>query len=174
MYTVSTTMSGGGMSASDEVILNKEGLVPQRRTSKQGPAEINIGYEPGVINGTLSMGGNDVPVKADFDGELFSDGPAEGLTLAALPLAVGMEEVIWRFDLQTQKMGAYKISVTGTEAVTVPAGAADAFVVEIDAADGSPGKTTYYIEKGGDRRVLKVVAVMPAMGGATMTQELVE
>jgi len=174
MYTVSTTMNGGGMSASDEVMVTKDGLVPQRRTSKQGPAEINIGYEPGVVNGTLSMGGNDIPVKADFDGELFSDGPAEGLTLAALPLAVGMEEIIWRFDLQTQKMGAYKISVTGSEAVTVPAGAADAFVVEINATDGSLGKTTYYIEKGGERRVLKVVAVMPAMGGATMTQELVE
>jgi dipeptidyl aminopeptidase/acylaminoacyl peptidase len=173
-YTVKTTMDGSGMSASDEVVLSKTGLVPQNRTSKQGPAEITLGYETGAIAGNLSMGGNNIPVDAKFDGELFSDGPAEGLTLAALPLEVGMEEVIWRFDLQTQKTGAFKVKVTGTEQVEVPAATTEAFVVEVDAADGSPGKTTYYIENGGARRVLKIVAIMPAMGGATMTQELVE
>lgn len=173
-YTVKTTMSGSGMTASDEVLLSKDGLVPQSRTSMQGPAEITLGYSPGVVDGTLSMSGNNIPVKADFDGELFSDGPAEGLTFAALALEKGMEEIIWRFDLQTQKTGAYKATVTGQESVTVPAGTAEAFVVEVVSADGSPGKTTYYIEDGGARRVLKVVSVMPAMGGATMTQELVE
>jgi len=173
-YTVKTTMEGSGMSASDEVLLVEEGLVPQKRMSKQGPAEIKLGYKKGAIMGTLSMGGNNIPVEADFDGELFSDGPAEGLTLAALPLEVGMEELIWRFDLQSQKTGAFKMKVTGKAQVEVPAASAEAFVVEIDAADGSPGKTTYYIENGGARRVLKIVAIMPAMGGATMTQELVE
>ncbi|MFK8056844.1 MAG: alpha/beta fold hydrolase [Saprospiraceae bacterium] len=173
-YTVKTTMNGSGMSSTDEILLSKEGLVPQRRTSSQGPAVIELGYEKGEVMGTLSMGGNNIPVEAKFDGELFSDGPAEGLTFAAIALEVGMKQILWRFDVATQKMGAYKAVVSSKESVTVPAGTADAFVVEIVSADGKPGKTTYFIEAGGDRRVLKVVMVMPAMGGATMTQELAE
>jgi len=167
-------MSGMGMESSDEVLLSKGDLTPQRRTSSQGPATITLGYEPGVVSGNLSMGGKDIPVKADFDGELFSDGPAEGLTFAALPLEVGMSEIIWRFDIQTQKMGAYKAEILGMETVEVPAGSAETYMLEVTSADGSPGKTTYFIEKGAARRVMKIVAVMPAMGGATMTQELVE
>ena len=53
------------------------------------------------------------------------------------------------------------LAVTGSDRVTVPAGTFDAWVLK---AESGPTVATYYVAKGGP--VLKVVAVLPQLGGA--------
>jgi len=55
--------------------------------------------------------------------------------------------------------------------VTVPAGKFDAFRVELKSADGGNDQSTIWIAKD-SRQAVKVSAVLAAMGGATMTAEL--
>jgi hypothetical protein len=55
--------------------------------------------------------------------------------------------------------------------VTVPAGPFDAYRVEITSGDGGADKTTVWIAKD-SRNPVKVSEVLPQMGGATLTAEL--
>jgi hypothetical protein len=63
--------------------------------------------------------------------------------------------------------------VVGREKVTVPAGTFDTYRVEVNSADGGSDKRTVWVEKSTHSPV-KTIAVMPSMGGATMTSELVD
>ena len=90
---------------------------------------------------------------------------------AGLPLAEGYETTFRNFDLQKQKMKLMQLKVAGQESVTVPAGTFDAFRVEVTSADGGAEKTTLWIAKE-DRKPVKVSSVMPQMGGAVLTAEL--
>ena len=63
------------------------------------------------------------------------------------------------------------MKVTGLEKVTVPAGTFDAYKVEIASADGGAEKETLWVASDSHKPV-KESAVLPAMGGAVMTQEL--
>jgi hypothetical protein len=57
--------------------------------------------------------------------------------------------------------------------VTVPAGTFDTPRVEISSADGGSDKKTFWIANQ-THKVVKVTAVLASMGGAMMTQELVQ
>lgn len=76
------------------------------------------------------------------------------------------------FDLQKQKSKLMQLKVTGSETVTVPAGKFETFKVEITSADGGNDQSTVWIAKD-SRQAVKASAVLAAMGGATMTAELI-
>ena len=59
------------------------------------------------------------------------------------------------------------------EKVQVPAGTFNAFRVEISSADGGADKKTLWIA-GETHKVVKATAVLASMGGAVVTQELVQ
>jgi len=63
------------------------------------------------------------------------------------------------------------LTVTGSETVKVAAGSFDTFKVEVGPADGGGGKTTLWVAKE-SRVPVKVSAVIPEMGGATLNAEL--
>ena len=102
---------------------------------------------------------------------MFGDGPAASLALAALPLAEGYAVTYRAFDVQKQKVALKQVSVKSIESVSVPAGTFKAFKVEITSADGEPGSMTLWIAAD-SRKVVKVAATLPQMGGATLTAEL--
>ena len=93
--------------------------------------------------------------------------------MASLPLAVGYSTTFRNFDVQTQKVKLLQLSVAGIETVTVPAGTFEVYRVEISSADGGADKKTLWIAKD-SHKVVKGSAVLAAMGGAVMTQELTE
>ena len=117
------------------------------------------------------MGGQSKPVAADLGGPLFADGPSTYLAVAALPLADGYTATFRNFDAQKQKVALKQLKVAATEDVTVPAGTFKAFKVEISSAEGDPGSTTVWIAAD-SRKVVKVTATLPQMGGAKLTSEL--
>jgi hypothetical protein len=66
-------------------------------------------------------------------------------------------------------LAALDLKVTGSETVTVPAGAFEAFAVEVASPDDG-AKITFWVAKAA-AKVVKSVAVVP-QSGATLTTEL--
>ena len=157
--------------AVDITTLDKATLVLRKRSIKQGPAAIELVFEGGKATGTMAMGGDPKPVSVDLGGELFADGAGGHDALGALPLAESYSTTFRNFDVRQQKVQLKQAKVTGSEKVTVPAGAFEAWKVEIVAADGEPGSTTLWVAKD-TRKVVKTITTLPQMGGAVVTTEL--
>jgi hypothetical protein len=117
------------------------------------------------------MGGGSKAVDADLGGPLFADGGGSHAVIAALPLAEGYQTTFRNFNIQTQKPSIKQVKVVAVEDVTVPAGTFKAWKVEQTSADGEPGSTTLWIATD-SRKVVKVTATLPQMGGAVLTSEL--
>jgi hypothetical protein len=157
--------------AVDVTTVDKATLAARKRSIKQGPAAIELVFEGGKATGTVAMGGEPKPVSVDLGGELFADGAGAHEAIGALPLADGYSATFRNFDVRQQKVQLKQAKVTGSETVTVPAGAFEAWKVEITSPEGEPGTTTIWVAKDG-RKVVKTVATLPQMGGAVVTTEL--
>ena len=162
------------MSANDEATIDKGTLTLRKRVVHQGPAIVEVAFADNKATGKMSMNGQERPIAADLGGALFADGPGANDVVAALPLAEGYSTTYRNFDLMGQKVKLRQLKVAGSEKVTVPAGAFDAWKVEITPADGGSGEsTTLWVDKA-SRRVVKISSVIPEMNGATATAELVK
>jgi hypothetical protein len=117
------------------------------------------------------MGGPAQKIDVDMGGPLFADGPAAFRSIAALPLKDGYTLTFRNFDMMKQKSALKQLKVSATEEVTVPAGSFTAWKVEIKHADGSAGDQTVWVDAT-TRRIVKVTAILPEMGGAVATMEL--
>jgi hypothetical protein len=173
---------GGGWAASDvtqtpmgemadTTILEKDSLVVRKRTIQQGPVTITVNFTDSKATGSMSANGQDHPISADTGGPVFGDGAGGIQAIANLPLADGYTTVIRSFDATKQQSKLVQLKVAGTESVTVPAGTFDAFKVEMTPTDGSPDRSTLWVDKAAHKPV-KVVASLPQMNGAVMTIEL--
>jgi dipeptidyl aminopeptidase/acylaminoacyl peptidase len=171
-WVATDTMKSPMGDAVDITVLAKDTLAPIKRTVKQGPVAIELAYAGTKVTGKMAMGGQDRPIEADLGGALFADGAGSSQSIAALPLADGYSVVFLNFDLQKAKGKTMQLKVIGSESVTVPAGTFDSYKVEISAADG-PDKQTLWVAKSA-RKVVKIEAVLPQMGGAKMTSELIK
>src|SRR5262249_15222401 len=150
--------------------LDKGSLVVTRREIKQGPISIDVQFKGNKATGTMTMNGQAKPIAAETGGALFADGAGTEEVLAALPLANGYGGTFCNFDLQKQKVKLMQLKVVGTEKMTGPAGSVDAFKVEVTSADGGTDKSTVWVDRE-SRKVLKVSATLPELGGATLTME---
>ncbi len=157
--------------AVDITTLDKATLVPRKRSIKQGPAAIELTFADGKATGTVAMGGEPKPVSVDLGGDLFADGVGANEAIASLPLAEGFSTTYRNFDVRQQKVQMKQAKVTGAESVTVPAGTFQAWKVEIASAEGEPGQTTIWVATD-SRKVVKLSATLPQMGGAVVTSEL--
>jgi dipeptidyl aminopeptidase/acylaminoacyl peptidase len=170
-WVVSETVKSPMGEAVDTTTIDKGTLILKKRTIKQGPVAIDLTFEGGKATGTMAMSGQSKPVSADLGGPLFGDGPSAYPALAALPLADGYTTTFRNFNVQKQKVALKQLKVAGTEEVTVPGGTFKAFKVEITSADGEPGSSTLWIATD-SRKVVKMTATLPQMGGAKLTSEL--
>jgi hypothetical protein len=170
-WKATDTMDTPQGQAVDVATIEKSSLVLLSRKVTQGPVAIDVDFSGGKATGKMSMNGQDKPIAADLGGALFGDGAGGDQVIATLPLAVGYTTTFRSFDIQSQKVKLQQLSVAGTESVTVPAGTFDTFRVEITSADGGGDKKTLWVAKD-TRKAVKAIAVVAAMGGATMTAEL--
>jgi dipeptidyl aminopeptidase/acylaminoacyl peptidase len=157
--------------ALDVTTLDKATLVPRKRSIRQGPAAVELTFADGKATGTVAMGGEPKPVSVELGGELFADGVGAHEAIASLPLAEGYSTTYRNFDVRQQKVLLKQAKVMAAERVTVPAGAFEAWKVRIASAEGEPGETTIWVAKD-TRKVVKVSATLPQMGGAVLTSEL--
>lgn len=159
--------------ATDTATIAKSSLLVEKRSLRQGPVAIDIDFADNKATGKMSMNGQEKPINADLGGPLFADAAGGDLAIACLPLAEGYTTTFRNFDVQAQKVKFMQLNVAGAESVTVPAGTFDAWRVEVASAEGGSDKKTLWIAKD-SHKVVKVKAVLGAMGGAVMTQELAE
>lgn len=157
----------------DTMWIEKGSLTMTKRSVKQGPMTIDVEFKNNKASGSMNAGGGAKPIAADTGGALFADGGGMYNSLASLSLAEGYTATFRAFDLQKQKVALKQVKVVGAEKVTVPAGSFEAFKLEVTSAEGDPGKTTVWVAKE-SRKVVKVVAVIPQMNGATLTSELAQ
>jgi dipeptidyl aminopeptidase/acylaminoacyl peptidase len=172
-WTATDQMDTPQGTATDTTTLEKGSLVLRKRSIRQGPVAIDLDFAGNKAAGKMSMNGQDRPIAVDLGGPLFADAAGADQVIACLPLAQGYSTTFRNFDVQTQKVKLFQLSVAGKEEIKVPAGTFDTLRVEISSADGGSDKRTVWIAKE-SRRVVKVSAVVASMGGAVMTQELVQ
>ncbi len=169
-FTVIDTMKTPMGEVTDTAVLDKTTLAVLKRSVKQGPVNINLSFAGDKATGSMVMNGKENPISADIGGPVFAEtGAAQ--SIACLPLAEGYSTTFRNFDVQKRKAKLMQLKVTGSENVTVPAGSFDAYKVEITPAEGGAEKVTMWVAKE-SRKAVKVAAVLPQMGGATMTAEL--
>jgi dienelactone hydrolase len=154
----------------DTTIMEKRTLIPRQRHMKQGPVAIDLTYDGPKATGTMMMNGQQKPINVDMGGPLFADSAGSMQSIAALPLVDGYHTTFRNFDLQSQQPKLMQLTVADSEDVTVPAGTFQAYKVEISSMDGAE-KMTMWIAKA-SKETVKYRALMPQMGGATLTAEL--
>jgi dienelactone hydrolase len=172
-WTATDQMETPGGTVTDTATIEKSTLILGKRNLTRGPVVIDLDFSGDKAAGKMSMNGEEKPVAVDLGGPLFADGAGANQVIASLPLAVGYSTAFRNFDLQAQKVKVQQLSVAGEDTVTVPAGKFDTYRVEITSADGGSDKKTLWVSKD-THKVVKVSAVVAAMGGAVVTQELSE
>ncbi len=170
-WIVSYTMKLPMGEATDTVTVEKGSLESVSRVVKQGPVSMDLAFKDGRVSGTVAMGGEPKPVDVATGGALFADGSAAWESIARLPLAEGYSVTYRNFDVQKQKPSLKQMKVLGAEEITVPAGTFKTWKAEVSSAEGEPGSTTVWVAQD-SRKVIKTSAIVPQMGGATVTSEL--
>jgi hypothetical protein len=132
---------------------------------------VELEYRDGGVTGKMNMGGQEQPIAADLGGATFAEGAGALVAAGCLPLAEGYAETFRQFDIEKLKLKLVRLTVEGSETVTVPAGTFEAFKVEIASAEGGPDRITAWIAKD-TRQPVKYSAVLAAAGGAIMNGEL--
>jgi Prolyl oligopeptidase family len=159
--------------ATDTATLEKGTLILRKRSLMQGPVTITLDFAGNKATGNMSVAGSDKPISVDLGGPLFADAAGSKQAISCLPLAEGYSTSFRNFDVQKQKVKVMLLTVSGVEKVTVPAGTFDAYKVEITSADGGPDKETLWVAKDSHKPV-KESTVLGSMGGAVLTQELLQ
>jgi len=170
-WIVDDELETPGGPVSDVATLEKGSLIVRKRTVKQGPVTINVDFTSRKATGSMNINGQDRPIAVDLGGPVFAETAGE-TSIACLPLAEGYTTTYRNLDLRTQKEKLLQLKVVGVETVTVAAGTFEAFKVEITSADGGSDHQTMWIAKD-SRKPVKLAAVLPDMGGATLAAELV-
>src|SRR5579859_7509841 len=184
--SISTTIAeaGGAWAATDVMTtpngdvtttstLEKGTLINRKISMKSGQASVDLDFAGDKAAGNVNIGGQDKPVSVDLGGPLFANAAGAKQAISCLPLAEGYSTTYRNFDPQKQTVKLMQLKVTGMEKVTVPAGTFDAYKVEITSADGGADKETLWVARDSHKPV-KETMVLPAMGGALLTQELTQ
>jgi dipeptidyl aminopeptidase/acylaminoacyl peptidase len=160
--------------AADTVYLDRQTLHPIRRIVRQGPATIEVAVDGRTVTGQIRAGPQEMPIDARLEADVLFDGGSAEVALATLPLAQGYTTTLRTFDLMQQRTKPQTLTVAGSERVEVPAGAFDAWRIELQPTDGSAGSTVW-VERAAPHRVVRSTTRLPAqMGGGTATSELAE
>jgi dipeptidyl aminopeptidase/acylaminoacyl peptidase len=165
--TVETPMGQG----EERAWLRKGSLAVVSRKARQGPTTVEVDVHDQRASGKLSMGGQERPIDIALGGDLYGDGAGAYEALGALPLAEGFSTIYRNLDLMAQKEKLMKLVVGAIETVTVPAGTYEAWRLDIAPANGDPGRASVWVARD-SRKVVKTTAIVPEMGGATVTSEL--
>ena len=172
-WSVTNRMSSAIGEATDEFVLDKETLQVRKRSIHQGPMQIELAFQDKKATGAMKLKSGDRPIAVDMGGPIFPEVAAAPSVLACLPLAEGYATAFRTYDVQNQKDKVMQLHVAGPEKITVPAGTFDTLKVDVAAADGGAEKITVWVARD-SRKPVKFLAVMPGMGGATVTAELAQ
>jgi dienelactone hydrolase len=158
-------------SVSDTTWVDATTLRPLARHVRQGPAVITLTFTPEGVTGDIDAGAQQMPVNVASEEPLFGDGPSLHIAVGAMPLEEGYVTTLQGLNLMQGSAQPMRVRVTGREAVTVPGGSFDAWVVELGPVEGGE-PSTLWIDRDTRRVVRAEMQMGPQMGGATAIVEL--
>lgn len=153
--------------AMDSARLDAHTLAPRERVIQQGVTHIALRFAVQHATGTITTGAQVHPISADLCGSLVGDGAGAFLVIGRLPLGTGYHAIFRHLDLQAAKTTVRRLSVVGSERVSVPAGSFDSWKVEISDA-GSATPSTIWVDKA----TLVPVKFSATQGTVTIAMEL--
>ena len=160
------------VSVQDTVAVDRETLLPVRR-SAGGMMSVRLDYSDGAITGEVGASGQTMPLETTLEAPVAGDGPGLELFLMGLPLEEGYQATLRSYDVQTQRVRPFRLSVTGTETVEVPAGAFETLALDLEPLDGEGGGATLHVMREAPHTLVRArYSLPPAMGGGTMETEL--
>ena len=166
--------SGAMGSGVDTVEADAVTLLPVRRSATQGQAKIAVSYSANTIDGMLSMGPQEMPIKAQTTNTVLPDGAGMELPISTLPLAEGYKTTLYQFDIMTQKQKAIGLTVVASEIITIAAKDFDTWKVALVPKDGESGGIKLWIAKD-NRRIIKTESKLtPQAGGGSAIMELIK
>jgi dipeptidyl aminopeptidase/acylaminoacyl peptidase len=170
-WTVSAVESLPQGETADTTTLALRTLLPTTRTIKQGPATVQLTYAGTSVSGNVDLGAQKVALRGSGDRMLVTNGLTLGLAVATLPLAEGYTVGLRSFDVASGQVQGLVLAVTGTDAVTVPAGRFETFRVDI-APEDSSSSTTLWVERSAGHRVVKFEQRLPQNQGVIASELL--
>jgi len=123
----------------DHFVLARADLTPIAFDSRRnGVDHVSLSYAPGRVTGRRVEKGATVPIDVAVPTPVW-EGNLWGVTFGALPLGAGRSFVLpfYQYD---SGIGHFDLTVTGSERVSTPTGAVDAWTVAI-VKDGKPSGT---------------------------------
>ncbi|HXO31409.1 MAG TPA: alpha/beta fold hydrolase [Candidatus Acidoferrales bacterium] len=172
-WTATDVMETPNGTVTEISTLDRGTLIGRKLNMKQGPLTIDLNFSSDKATGNMNVNGQDRTISVDLGGPLFANAAGAKQSISCLPLAEGYSTTYRNFDVQKQTVKLMQLKVSGVEKVTVPAGTFDAYKVEVSSADGGPDQETLWVDRNSHKAV-KESAVLPSMGGALLTQELVQ
>ncbi len=158
--------------AVDTMDLDGKSLRPLERTFS-GMAEGAARYSDSAVSGNMRAMGQETAIHIPLQADVIGDGPGWPASIATLPLSEGYHVLLRQVSMQSQKVQAYHLTVTGSERVQVAAGSFDTWVVNIEPLGDADGGGTTWLMKERPHHVIKSNQVLPAtMGGGTMQIQL--
>jgi hypothetical protein len=151
--------------------LDKKTLAVLRFLMAQGPNKIDLEFLDDEATGTIALPDRRGQVSVSLAGPVFAESGAGALWMTCLPLAEGYSVTFPAFGLDRQETTRMRLTVAGTEVVTVPAGTFNSFKVDISSAKDGRGASTIWIAKD-SRKVVKTMTSSAIAGGLTMVHEL--
>ena len=152
--------------------MEKGSLILKHRSISQPGVTIELDFKDGKASGTMTQSGQAKPIMVDVGGVVFADGGGAFDVLARLPLTVDYATTFRNFDVQKQKPQVRQLKVIGSESITVPAGTFETYKIESVSTNDEADKQTIWIAKD-SHKVVKINAVLPSLGGAVLTSQLV-
>lgn len=168
----SVDVISGMMGGNDTLFVDAKNLLPMARNIKQGMGTVHLKFENGKVEGMLEAGPQKLPINANVDVTIITDGTGVELMLESLPFTDNFTAKFFELDLMSAKAKEYVLKVIGSEKVTVPAGEFDSYKVEIKESSGEGEPITKWINKTNGKTVKTVTSLGAQMGGGTVTIEL--
>lgn len=159
-HWVISEVSTGPMGVSKESMTYSSDLKPVKRNIEQMGQIINLEYLPGKV----AVNAMNKEMEINYTGAFMSDGSGFDQIIAGMPLKEGYELSFNMADLATMKPKQVVLFVEGKEQFNEK----DCWKVTLTSVENENDKSTFWINPE-DMCAEKMVAVIPAMGNATVT-----
>ena len=165
----------GGVTSVDTFDLDRETLRPVRRFAR-AMMEMSFDYSDAAVTGAITGAGQHMPVDITLDAPVLADGAGFELALASMALERGFEGVVRFIDPLRQRVRVMRLVVDEGAETTTAAGTFDTFKVDLIPIDGvDSGAQSLLVKRASPHYVVRVEQPLPpAIGGGTLTSELVE
>ena len=155
----------------DSFYLDKQSLLPVKRTVNQPQMNVTLHFEPEEVTGTMQARGRSMDINIDRQKKKILSIPE--VVARSMVLTEGFKAGFNMLNLMQQKVQAYTMEVVQKETVEVPAGRFESYKVKISSSEGGTPIQTLYFTVDQPHQMVKAINELPAnMGGATVISEL--